>query len=288
MSLPTWFPASSNDRFAPDDQIVLGSIITNPKQPENSLNNPADLVPIPTSLYIKTVCDLDYSSEVERNRDHNAGIQLKAADFIDSEVSHGQRDKNKHGIDAERFMSKNFRPDANYVADSAAKKVIVDYLKQEVCYFMKTAPRLYMITGIRIAHQALISRSREVAITDKANIGASIWSMPVSAGPFGERTAEDKGSETFRPDGEFVYAVRLKKFVFQRKKPVLEMEYFTDGAKLYDGEKKTKVEGPYEFEVISEEDVTADMFKDIKTASIIDRDEGCFKIAVWSNKEDEG
>ena len=74
MDIPTWFPAASNDRFPPDDQIFLGSIITNPKQPENSLNNPTDLIPLPIKLYIKTLGDLDHSSEVKRNRDHNAGI----------------------------------------------------------------------------------------------------------------------------------------------------------------------------------------------------------------------
>jgi hypothetical protein len=287
MDIPTWFPAASNDRFPPDDQIVLGSIITNPKQPENSLNNTTDLIPIPTSLYIKSLGDLDHSSEVERNRDHNAGIQLKVAEFIDSELSHGWGNKNKRGIDATKITSKNFRPDAKYVADSVAKKVIVDHLKHEVGYFKKKAPRLYMITGVKIAHQALISRSQEATMTDKANISANIGPVPVAVGPFGDRTAEDKHSESFRPDGEFVYAVRLKKFVFQKKKLALETEYFTDGAEIHGEEKKAKVEESYKFEMVSEEEVSANMFEDIKSVSIVDGDEGCSNFVVWPDEEEE-
>ena len=209
------------------------------------------------------------------------------AEFVDSELSHGWGNKNKRCIDATKITSKNFGPDAKYVADSIAKKAIADHLKHEVGYFKKKAPRLYMITGVKIAHQALISRSQAATVMDKAHISASIGPVPVDVGPFGDRTAEDKHSESFRPDGEFVYAIRLKKFVFQKRKLALETEYFTGGAEIHEGAKKTKVEESYEFEMVSEEEASADMFEGVESITVVDGDEDCSKFAIWPDEEEE-
>lgn len=290
MDIPTWFPAASNDRFPPDSQIVLGSIITNPKQPENSLNNPLDLMPIPANLYIKTLPSLSHTSSTERNRDHTAGLQLKVAEFVDSELSHGWGRKNQRGIEAEKITSWNFRPDEGYVKECVAKQKVKEHLKREVGYFKKKAPALYMITGVKFATDAVLSKSQEATMSDTARVAANVGPVPVAVGPFGDRKAEDKYSESFRPEGEFVYAVRLRKFVFWRrmKEAGLESEYFTEGADIHGDEKREVVEEKdFEFDIAAEEEVGAGTFEDTRNVSILDGDEGTANFAIWNEEEEE-
>ncbi|PVH85657.1 hypothetical protein DL98DRAFT_36042 [Cadophora sp. DSE1049] len=256
--IPTWFPAASNDRFPPDDQIVLGSIITNPKQPENSLNNPDQLVVIPKELYVKTLADNNHSSNIEKMRDHTAGVQLKMADFVDSELSHGWKNSKTRGIDAARIESKNFRPSEKYVAEAVAKPAVDAHLKRQFGYFKKKAPGIFMVTGLKIAHEATLHRSGESSTTSNAKASGDVAGIQVAAGPFGSRTAEDKHTDSFEPDGDFVYAVRLKRFVFRKKDPVLEVEYYTDGAEIHGDDKKRAAEQEYEMELVSAEDLTVE------------------------------
>lgn len=282
--VPTWFPAASNDRFPPNGQIILGSIITNTRQPENSLNNPTDLIPIPKELLTKSLSEINHTSEVERNRDYTAGAQLKLGEFVDSELSHGWSNKRTRGIVAERITSENFRPDGKYVAESIAKGEVAAYLKREVGYFKKKAPRIFMITGVKIAHEAVLSRAGEHATTSTAKVNADVGGFKVAVGPFGSRTAEDKHSHSFQPEGDFVYAVRLKKFVFQKKKLVLENEYNTDGAEIHGDEKKEKEEEQYELELVSEEDVRDDTLG-MESVVVLDKNNEVSKFAV--EKQDE-
>lgn len=279
--VPTWFPAASNDRFLPNDQIVLGSIITNPRQPENSLNLPDQLISIPEELLLKTVPEIKHSSQLEHIRDHTAGAQLKIAEFVDSELSHGWSNANTRGIDAARIASFNFRPSDEYVVSSIAQPKVAAHLKREVRYFKKTAPRLFMITGLKIAYEATLSRSSEASSTSTAKAAADLGGMQVAAGPFGSRRAKDKHETSFQPEGDFVYAVRLKKFVFQKKELVLGHEYYTDGAEIHGDDKKRKEEEKYEMEVTSEEDASAEMVG-MGSVLVVDKDGGLGKFATPS------
>ncbi|CAG8961990.1 hypothetical protein HYFRA_00014035 [Hymenoscyphus fraxineus] len=256
--IPTWFPAASNDRFQPNGQIVLGSLITNPKQPENSLNNPDELVTIPRELFVNTLQEIDHSSSIERTRGLTVGAQLKIAEFIDSELSHSWGTTKIGGINAARISSANFRPNEKYVAESVAKPPIVAYLKRQVGYFKKKAPGLFMITGVKVVHEATLHRSAASSNTTTSKASADFGGVQVAAGPFGTRTAEDKHNESFQPDGDFVYAVRLKKLVFRKRKLELEVEYYTDGAEIHGGDKKRAAEQEFEMELMSEEDVTVE------------------------------
>jgi hypothetical protein len=134
----------------------------------------------------------------------------------------------------------------------------VAHLKRQVGYFKKKAPGLFMITGVKIAHEATLHRSGESSNTTTAKASADFGGVQVAAGPFGSRTAEDKHNDSFQPDGDFVYAVRLKKLVFRKKKPELEVEYYTDGAEIHGGDKKRAAEQEYEMELVSEEDLTVE------------------------------
>ena len=256
--VPTWFPATNNDRFPPDGDIVLGSIITNPKQPENSLNNPLQLVVIPEVLFSRTLADKNHSSNIEKMRGYAAGIQMKLADFVDSELSHGWKNSKTRGIDAARIESKNFRPSEEYVAEAVAKPAIVAHLERQFGYFKKKAPGIFMITGLKIAHEATLHRSGEASTTSNAKASGDVAGMHMAAGPFGSRDAEDKYTYSFEPDGAFVYAVRLKRFVFRKKDAVLDNEYYTAGAEIHGDDKKRVAEQKYEIEMVSAEDVTVE------------------------------
>lgn len=286
-SIPTWFPAASNDRFPPDDQIVLGSLITNPRQPENSLNVPNEVVAIPKELYIKTLPENNHSSSVERTRNTEAGAQLKIGEFVNSELSHGWRNSKIRGIDATKLTSSNFRPNENYVAESVAKPAVVAHLKRQVGYFKKKAPGLFMITGVKIAHEATLNSSGEVSNTTTAKASADFGGVQVAVGPFGSRTAEDKHSNSFQPDGDFVYAVRLRKLVFRKKQLELEVEYYTDGAEIHGGDKKRTPEQEYEMELVSEEDLTVETLglPDMAATLVIDEGNEISTFAIFVDEE---
>ncbi|KAL8880049.1 MAG: hypothetical protein Q9198_002463 [Flavoplaca austrocitrina] len=195
--------------------------------------------------------------------------------------THGIVDVRTYQFD--RLETQTFWPTEEYVKSSVGSKAVQDFLKSK-----KFFHNVYMVTSIKIAHGANISRSamRYHGVFAQLGVDGTPAGIPISAGPQGDlEWGRTKTSSLDRESG-FVFAFRLREVRYTTKRGLKQNE-FVKGALFGLGESTLDevragedagidLEESQEFELmgLADDDVCADDV-DESAKEIVDDGEMC-------------
>lgn len=248
----TYFLCPTSDFFPPPPAgpLRLGSIIRSTSAPGSPLNA-ASAVPVPNEN--TPVAETNWRKTVSSETGLGAGVY---AQFLHMDAGLGA-DAERSGWTASAFAfdavtTTSFEPTAEYVAEAVRRaEGVRAWLKEPRQRFAGVAgaaaspfsSSLYMVTGLKVVRGARVrysaGRSTNVAVNAAVDVAPPFG---VGVGPRGHwRVVEDEETG-FDRDDEFVFAFRVKRLRFARKK--VKAEDYSKGAFLAvgggggDGEEK--------------------------------------------------
>lgn len=118
---------------------------------------------------------------------------------------------------------------------------------------------VYMVTGVKIARGASVTRLKTHSSSVGVQAGLSTdpsW-VPCNVGLESEMSKHDSQSLSFEKSSDFVFAFRLRKITYDKKKPAKSESYNT-GAMLGADDEMTSTEPQAEILDVSESDVNAE------------------------------
>jgi len=232
---PTYLSAPNCD-FAPNDIIALGSLITDPWKPQNRLNK-ASIIPIPTSD-IKTSFQEDWHTTSADGRKHKLAIWTSFVQMITGvggDISASVDTQRISDYRFDRLETSFFFPDVEYIAKSLREPSVQRYIRASLL-----KKPVYMISGVKIARGASLSRSKasEQGVSSKIGVDGTALGIPVSLGPEINLLRKQEQTVSFGRSSDFVFAYRIVKIVSKRDGSLKTREY--DKGALYDLEDSAK------------------------------------------------
>jgi hypothetical protein len=221
--------------FPADGPVVLGSIIPDPLDPGDSLNEGERVEIPPESRH--TTHKYDWEHTIESLKDGRVGVWARWMNMLGLGGNFGANFDTKT-VDHYRFQTLEttyFSPSPDYVKE-AVKKTAVRLFVEGTSY---KSP-IYMITGLKTVRGlgAKVTSKRSTGYEGSANFGIS-GMMPAS--PFaldaGDVTLRHEGWEdtSFRGSSDFVIGYRLIRITFKKNAEqvhVPEHQKHTVGAML--------------------------------------------------------
>lgn len=226
--------------FPADGPIVLGSIITDLRDPGDSLNKES-IVEIPSKY---TSHKQDWRHTIELRRDGRTSVWARYLSFLGLHGNFGAsfdaRTTEHYRI--EDLETTYFSPTQAYIEEAVNKPDIRSYLKGS-----RYAP-VYMITGVKIARgpgSEVISK-RTLGREGHAHFGFFMAGSPLTLDA-GDMMLHQAGADntSFRGSSDFVIGFRLAKITFYENAEgvrVPKQQNHTDGAMLGIKEGQTRGE----------------------------------------------
>ncbi|KAI4267050.1 MAG: hypothetical protein LQ337_008547 [Flavoplaca oasis] len=217
----TYFLAPTRDS-PPGGPIALGSIIASPQDAEMPIT-PA--LPINQSVMpIASHEETDWKLILEKHKGGSIGLWgsflLVMGAGGDVGFTHGIIDVRTYQFD--RLETQTFWPTEEYVKASIASKAVQDFLKSK-----KFFHNVYMVTSIKIAHGANISRSamRNHGLFAQLGVDGTTAGIPISAGPQGDLGWGTTKTSSFDRESGFVFAFRLREVRYTTKRGLKQSEF---------------------------------------------------------------
>jgi len=225
---PTNLSAPNCD-FAPHDIITLGSLITDPWKPHQRLNK-ASIIPIPTSD-IRTSYQEDWhatNTDATKNKLAIWTGFVQMITGVGGDVSASVDKQKSSDYHFDRLETAYFFPDEEYITKSVREQSVQRYIKAS----MRQKP-VYMISGVKIAKGASLSRSTysERAGNAKIGVDGTAVGIPVSLGPEATTSRKQEQTVSFGHSSDFVFAYRVIKIKSKRDTSVVAKDY--DKGALY-------------------------------------------------------
>ncbi|KAL8658672.1 MAG: hypothetical protein Q9226_000842 [Calogaya cf. arnoldii] len=122
----------------------------------------------------------------------------------------------------DRLETQTFWPTEEYVKASVASKPVQDFLKSK-----KFFHNVYMVTSIKIAHGANISRSaiRNHGVFAQLGVDGTTAGIPISAGPQGNLEWGTSKTSSFDRESGFVFAFRLREVRYTTRRGLKQSEF---------------------------------------------------------------
>jgi hypothetical protein len=264
----TYFLAPNFD-YPPGGLIALGDIITDPTEPENSLNE-GDRVEIPASL-IQYSVKTDWQTTREKLHEGKIGIW---ASFLQMLGIGGDIGANRMNAMLDQFKfdsmeSQYFRPDDAYIEKSLQNAEVQGYIEGT-----RHRKAIYMITGLRIVQGASgsVGTKKGHGVTAILGVDGSPAGVPIAAGPKMELSSTISENTSFSGSSDYVYAYKLLQ-IRSRKGEKPAKKEFTEKAELYndDHEEGDRADGLHEAWEIAELE-TGEEFPNAEVSSVADED----------------
>lgn len=250
-TVPTYIPCSNWDIPATSTLVTLGSLISDPKNPESRIPKSVP-PPIPPGS-IQTGSKTDWHTTSTQLLSGKLGVWAQCLQIVGlgGDVSFGAL---KSSLEDHRFdalETQYFLPDSEFIAASLNNDFVQGYL--EVHEWRKP---VYMITGIKVARGASVANStaREVDANAKVGADATMVGAPVTLGPKLGFEKKKERSVAYAGSTDYIFAYRLKR-IRARKGGKLEEGDYIKGA-LYgmvdDEEKEQSLDEAYEIDDFDE------------------------------------
>ncbi|KAH8891430.1 hypothetical protein GQ53DRAFT_746543 [Thozetella sp. PMI_491] len=228
--MPSWLFTKSHS-FPVNGKLQLGQILSDAANPSFVLQ-PAGVFPIPPELLepstFKEGVVLDSSSELSVQFSswlRATGIPVAAS----ADVSSMHAGETRWRFD--RLESRTMAPSLAYARGAMSHGDVPENLKK-----WSFKPRMYMVTGIRTAHGAQLTkreeRSRQAGFGVEGDSGA--LGAPISGGVRGQVGQSGSETQAFESSSDFVFAYRLHEVHYRGKvslKPFVRGETSSTGVK---------------------------------------------------------
>jgi hypothetical protein len=242
---------------SPDGPMVLGSILTDPLDPSETLN--AHPLPVPDSEKT-TITQNNFETVLKRNSKRSGGLWFKFLQSLGFEVSASSDEASAATAKFDKLETWSFQPSDAYMRESIAAAEVQSYLAGHTM-----RKPLYMVTGVKVAHGARVIEMVRKGKAGKMRAGFDGSAAGLPSVAFGPQAEGSKGFESvqrFVSDGPVVFAYRLREIRY--RKGILTGKLYRDGALYSVGEGAADAEGekPEEegiiFLELDEDDVTGD------------------------------
>jgi hypothetical protein len=225
--------------FAPLDSgvggpIALGSIIEAPKFADSPLNTTP--VVIADSDIIKPPNKSAYHLKIGQTIGGSVGFW---ADFlgpilgIGGNASIDLKTTKEQDVACDLLETRWFRPSDTYISQGITNSVVKDHIVKNKSWLGKS--KLFMITGIKIAHNATFAYNliKEKGISFHFGVDGTNSGVPLSLGPEADLRNDKSREEGFTIVEPFVMAYRINEIEIKAKTgKVVSNTPFTDGAAL--------------------------------------------------------
>lgn len=220
--------------YTPGGTLQLGQVIAHPFEPGHSLL-PRGPIPIPSSL----IQEETSQESVTATYSHDPVVMFSLwARFtslpLNSSTGAIFKSSNELSWNFERLSSKVFAPSLDYVTSAMHHGDVLNYIKGKLF-----KSRVYMITGVRIAHGAKMVKRKSHSI--HTHVGGSVDSdamtAPASAGWKAGLTPSSSSGESFEKASDFVYAYKLNEINYRGRlshKPFKKGETSGLGSPVYE------------------------------------------------------
>ncbi|KAI9148418.1 LOW QUALITY PROTEIN: Cytosine/adenosine deaminase or related metal-dependent hydrolase [Paramyrothecium foliicola] len=202
-----------NTAYAPDGPIVLGSILSHPAEPENSINRNA-IVPFAPDLPEDKTEEFNAIREVSSSGDLELGLFAKWMDGMGLDLGWKKTKAISDTHSFERLERKFFTPSTAY-ADKALRTPRTNTFEN------LAAANLYMVTGVQIAYGDSRTGSQSSSSGCNATIGLDLTTIGVlgaSMGPKAAWSGTKAESFGFERSTDFVYAYRVQEIFYRKNK----------------------------------------------------------------------
>jgi hypothetical protein len=226
---PEWFSAPRD--VLPDTTIVPGRLVISYRNPEGPPYL-EDALPIPLSD--QRVTEYKWSYEKEREQGGSVGL---FASFLSGLAAGGNLSgnltvKGDFKIEVENLKTSMFDPSNEYLKETLHLPRNIAFLTKE----KKVTQSLYIITGVKTAYGATVTRSRTRKWGAEGDVSVSPNVPGLEVGPKGSYTQSIKATETVQGPTDFVFAFRLNKVHYSRRKKKITMKKHIRGAIYSDNE----------------------------------------------------
>ena len=216
--------------FPPNTAIRLGQLITDPRNPTESLaNGPLTIESLGTVVDSGT--KRDYVFRKQREREFGIGFSAAVLSLLPFGLQGDKERKTTHHFRIKTVEESMFLPSPEYVQKSVLQAEVLKYLAQH-----RYRKSLYMIVGIRVGCDAEVIHERKLGNGGKLSVAApgSLTGIPVDFGAEIKAKSVDDYYERKHIPSSFVFAYRLREIRYFKKNDLIRDSVFTKGAELHD------------------------------------------------------
>jgi len=209
----------ANDDYAPDENIKLGYVWRDPRDPGTFIGEP---VAIPETIKVNHNFKGAWVKDMGKKTSGSFALLAKLFSLpIGGSLNASYEDVKDGKYTIPSMDTYSFEPTEDYVLAS------IEAVSQDI---LRTGASLYMVTGTKIARGGQGSRkeSRKVGFEESARIDGSSVGAPVEAGEKAGLFRESHDNEEFGSTGDFVFAYRIRKIIY--RKGILKTEEYNKGA----------------------------------------------------------
>ncbi|KAI5458700.1 hypothetical protein BGZ63DRAFT_51155 [Mariannaea sp. PMI_226] len=218
----------------PDKLLILGSILSDPREPDSSLNLDDGIIPVPKeSLFHDSALERRVV-EAELMKNTNALLKVVPSSLIpglqggvEGHVNHTMNAT----LDALNVRTKWFRPSKEYMELALLNQSVKDFARK--CVFSKS---LYMIVGVATSSKLEFTETKGSA--SGATLSAEA-TLPVTDTALKGEVSHDKtGSLTasLEVTGDSDFAYRVREFVYSRRKGIAKLKEENTKGAMFGGE----------------------------------------------------
>jgi hypothetical protein len=267
-----YFFTPTNDT-PPNGPIALGNIIESPLFADQPLNKTP--IPIQPTDIVKHE-KKNYTLKRDKQYNGRLGVFLSFLLQILSIGGDGSVDGSwgdNDELTAKLLETRSFVPSLEYLRQSYQNATVQRFILKSKTW--TGSSKLYMVTGLKIAHGAsfAVEKIREGNVKLHVGVDGTNAGIPVTVGPDVETGMKISQKESFGDADPFVFAFRLQQIIITAEKDI-EHKPFTKGAPLGVGTDDHGATGP-EIRVSRLESGDADARElDLETWNVVDDETG--------------
>ena len=216
--------------YKPGGPIFLGSIISDPNTPQESLNpdNAATAGALP--LIVDDQQE-DFHAVIDASRQLGGGFDTS---FLSMFTVGGSLDasiekNNTYTLNIQDLRTQEINPTETYLNEALSSTPVTQLLSRK-----RRQAELYCVTGLMVGTDVTISSSQGRTRSFKGRIGANAG--PVDVGPHFSISSGHSTEASSHRKSEVVVAYRLKRITYMTKAKSFKTKNYTDRAVLADDE----------------------------------------------------
>ena len=235
-----WFLAPRD--IAPNSTITLGKLIVDPFKPEGP---PYLAKAFPTPVESTTEFNYPWTHETERVRGAMLGILASFLAIASADVSGNVQRGVTRRLKAARLQTLKFEPPELYLTQTMNAPENLRFLEDSL--FRRS---VYIVTGVKTAYGGTIERSNSREVSGEASVGIDPSIPGLEVGPKVGLNQLIKDREEIGAPIDFVYAFRVNKIHYSRRRKRYVQEKYVKGDMLSEYSRMEK--GGSQYEVLTE------------------------------------
>ncbi|PVH96495.1 hypothetical protein DM02DRAFT_503132, partial [Periconia macrospinosa] len=205
-----------NTQYAPDAFFKLGTLITDPFDPESTIED-YSIVPFPASMSTISTFQTQYEDVISNEKKGKYGVFTSFLSFVgiglDLSTNHASGDEATNIF--EKLETKYFTPRQDY-----AESILQDEHVKKCLHEPMMNPNVYMVTGIKIAigvKGGTRKHSKQNGAEMSLEMDPTLSGTPISIGPHIEGSREVAFGTKFGQSTDYIYAYRVAEVHYSRR-----------------------------------------------------------------------